>query len=72
MKMTCECTDTVVSIVLMPTTGKLVFNVNTTTVLDNGTKVGSESNSNTVDLPDALLSEVIALNVPKDPSMPSM
>jgi hypothetical protein len=72
MKMTCECTDKVVSIVLMPTTGKLIFNVTTTTTLDDGTRVGSESHSNTVDLPDALLSEVIALNVIEEPSMPSM
>lgn len=66
MKMTCVCTDEVVSIVLIPSTGKVIFNTTTTTVLDNGTEVGSESNSTTVDLPDALLAEVMALNVTKD------
>jgi hypothetical protein len=69
MKMTCVCTDEVVSIVLMPTTGKVIFNTRTTTVLDNGTEVGSESTSATVDLPDAILAEVMALNVTKEPRM---
>jgi len=77
MKMTCICTDEVVSIVLIPPTeasadgnrealgsrGKIVFNVTTTTVLDDGTEVGSQSTPNTVDLPDTLLAQVLALNV---------
>lgn len=63
MKMTCECTDEVVNIVLIPSTGKAIFNTTTTTVLDNGTEVGSESNSTTVDLPDELMAEVMALNI---------
>lgn len=66
MKMTCVCTEEVASIVLIPSTGEMVFTTTTTTVLDNGTEVGSESNSTTVDLPDALLAEVMALNVTKD------
>ena len=69
MKMTCTCTDEVVSIVLIPSTGKVIFNVTTTTVLDDGTEVGSQSTSATVALPDALLAQVIALNVTKEPRM---
>jgi hypothetical protein len=71
MKMTCVCTDEVVSIVLIPSTGKVIFNTRTTTVLDNGTEVGSESTSATADLPDALLAEVMALEVTEDPRMES-
>ena len=63
MQMTCVCTDEVVSIVLIPSSSKVVFNVTTTTVLDNGTEVGSESTSATVALPDGLLAQVMALNV---------
>ena len=63
MQMTCVCTDEVVSIVLIPSSSKAVFNVTTTTVLDNGTEVGSESTSATVALPDGLLAQVMALNV---------
>jgi len=67
MQMTCVCTDEVVSIVLIPSSSKVVFNVTTTTVLENGTEVGSESTSATVALPDGLLAQVLALNVTKDP-----
>jgi hypothetical protein len=52
-----------VSIVIIPSTGKVVYNTTTTTVLDNGTEVGSESTSTTVDIPDALLAQVVALKV---------
>mgnify|MGYP006106996433 CR=1 FL=1 len=63
MQMTCVCTDEMVSIVIIPSTGKVVYNTTTTTVLDNGTEVGSESTSTTVDIPDALLAQVVALKV---------
>ena len=63
MQMTCTCTESMVNIVLIPSSSKVIFNTVTTTVLDNGTEVGSESNSTTVDLPDALLAQVVALNV---------
>ena len=63
MQMTCVCTDEMVSIVIIPSTGKVVYNTTTTTVLDNGTEVGSTSTSTAVDLPDALLAQVMALNV---------
>jgi hypothetical protein len=69
MTMTCVCTEEVSSIVLIPSTGNIVFNTTTTTVLDNGTEVGTESTSTTVALPDALLAEVMALNITKDPRM---
>ena len=69
MKMTCICTEEVASIVLIPSTGEMVFTTITTIVLDDGTEVGSQSTSATVALPDALLAQVIALNVTKEPRM---
>ena len=65
MKMTCICTEEVVSIVLIPSTGEMVFTTITTIVLDDGTAVGSQSEATAVDLPDTLPAEVMALNVTK-------
>jgi hypothetical protein len=65
MEITCICTEEVASIVLIPSTGEMVFTTITTIVLDDGTAVGSQSEAKAVDLPDTLLAEVMALNVTK-------
>jgi hypothetical protein len=61
--MTCVSTEEVSSIVLIPSTSKLVFGITTNTVLESGVELASESKSVTVELPAALLQEVLALNV---------
>ena len=61
MDMTCVCTEAVASIVLVPSHSKLIFNVTTTTVLDNGTELIPESKTEEVVLPPTLLAEVLAL-----------
>jgi hypothetical protein len=63
MTMTCVCTEEVSSIVLIPSSSKIVFGITTNTVLDSGVELSSESKSVTVELPAALLEEVLALNV---------
>ena len=63
MTMTCVCTEEVYSIVLLPNSSKVIFNTSTNTVLENGVELAAESKSVTVELPAALLKEVLALNV---------
>tara|TARA_R110000765_G_scaffold77680_1_gene152717 strand:- start:1466 stop:1681 length:216 start_codon:yes stop_codon:yes gene_type:complete len=63
MTMTCVCTEEVSSIVLIPSSSKAIFNVTTHRTLDDGTELSPETESVTVELPAALLEEVLALNV---------
>jgi hypothetical protein len=69
MKMTCECTEEVSGIVLIPLDNRAIFNVTTHRVLDDGTKLSPENKTETVEIPDELLKQVMALNVTKDPRM---
>ena len=61
--LTCVCTEEVSSIVLIPSSSKLVFAVTTNRVLSNGVELSPSTESVTVALPAALLAEVLALNV---------
>ena len=61
MKMTCECTEEVVSIVLLPNSSKVIFNISTTTVLANGVELMPESKSVTAELTGELLEGVLSL-----------
>jgi len=61
--MTCVCRTEVSSIVLIPSSSEVIFTVTTTTVLDNGVELRPDFERVTVELPAALLEEVLALNV---------
>ena len=61
MSMTCVCTTEVSSIVLIPSSSRVVFTVTTKTVLDNGVELSPESESVTVELTAELLESVMAL-----------
>ena len=61
MKMTCVCTEEVVSIVLLPNSSKVIFNISTTTVLDNGVELSPSSESVSADLTGELLKGVLSL-----------
>jgi len=64
MTMTCVCTEEVSSIVLIPSTNSVIFNVSTHRVLDDGTELSSDiSKTETVALTAEVLAAVLALNV---------
>ena len=63
MTMSCECTESVTSIVVIPSTNTVVFNVQTATVLSDGTALSPTSETTTVELAadSKLLAELLAL-----------
>jgi len=61
MNMTCVCTTEVTSIVLIPSSSKVVFAMTTTTVLENGVELSPTTESVTVALTAELLASVMAL-----------
>ena len=64
--MTCACTEEVSSIVLMPTSSKAIFNVTTYRVLDDGTELSPETESETEVLTPEVLAAVLALRTTPD------
>ena len=70
MTMTCVCVTEVSSIVLIPSSNKVVVNSNTTTTLSTGEVLGGESSSVNFLLPEGstLVADILAL-VPEEEPM---
>ena len=62
MEMTCECTESVVHIAILPASGKVVYTVKRSTALSDGTKLPSTSSALEYSLPEGstLVEDLVA------------
>ena len=52
MEMTCECTESVVHIAILPNSGRVVYSIKRSTVLSDGTVLPSTSSTIELQLPE--------------------
>ena len=55
------CTEGVYSILILPETGKVIFSVSKTTMLDNGEELPPEAEGRHFALPAAILADLLTL-----------